>query len=123
MTDHTVQAMSGLRVLVCDPAGSTLHVNDVISEAWSVEADLIALPLSRLSQDFLDLKTGVAGEMIQKFVNYQLRLALVGDVAAAAAKSGALRDFIYESNRGQAVWFVETLDDLAVKLATVANSR
>ena len=40
---------------------------------------------ARLSPDFLRLSTGLAGDVLQKFVNYGLRVAIVGDVSAAAA--------------------------------------
>jgi len=66
------------------------------------------------------LSTGVAGEVIQKFVNYQVRLAIVGDVALAASRSQPLSDFIAESNRGRHVWFVADMDDLAARLAANA---
>ena len=69
----------------------------------------MAIPVSRLSPDFFQLKTRLAGEVIQKFVNYRMRLAMIGDISAWLAQSNALRDFVYESNRGTAIWFVPRL--------------
>jgi hypothetical protein len=50
--------------------------------------------------------------MVQKFITYQLRLAIVGDTRAAQFESKPLRDFIREANRGQSVWFVERREEL-----------
>ncbi len=54
---------------------------------------------------FFDLKTGLAGEVLQKFTNYRIRLAIVGDFAAYPGQS--LQDFIRESNKGRQVYFAE----------------
>jgi hypothetical protein len=62
------------------------------------------------------LRTGVAGKMLQKFVNSGVKLAILGDVSAYTAASSALRDFIYESNRGEAIWFVADRHELEQRL-------
>jgi hypothetical protein len=62
-----------------------------------------------LNNDFYDLKTGFAGELLQKISNYSKRLAITGDFSRI--KSGALKDFIYESNKMKQVIFVETIED------------
>lgn len=62
-----------------------------------------------LSVDFFDLRTGLAGEVLQKFSNYRMQLAIVGDFSHL--KSRSWRDFIRESNRGRTVSFLPTLDE------------
>jgi hypothetical protein len=64
----------------------------------------------------LHLRTGVAGEMLQKFVNYGVKLAILGDVSGYTTASSALRDFIYESNRGETIWFVANRHELEQRL-------
>ena len=59
----------------------------------------------------------VAGEITQKFVNYQLKLAVIGDVSAAAAASQPLADYIWETNRGDHIWFFDDEAGLVEKLA------
>jgi hypothetical protein len=81
----------------------------LISLAIEHQAGLVILPASEVGDAFFQLKTGVAGELIQKFVNYRLRLAIIGDLAAYAEQSAALRAFISESNRGRTLWFSPTL--------------
>lgn len=67
-----------------------------------------------IAEDFFDLKTRLAGEILQKFVNYGVQIAIVGDFSGYTSKS--LRDFIYESNKGSAVVFVKTEAEAAEKL-------
>lgn len=73
----------------------------------------VALAATQFAAAFFDLSSGLAGAVIQKFVNCQLRVAIVGDIPAP---SEALAAFIRESNRGEAVWFVASLDELEQRL-------
>jgi hypothetical protein len=65
----------------------------------------------------------VAGEVVQKFVNYRLRLAIVGDLTTHLAVSAALRDFVRESNRGRQLWFVADDAELDARLAQDRGGR
>jgi hypothetical protein len=60
---------------------------------------------SNITEDFFDLSTRLAGEILQKYINYQVKIAIVGDFKGYTSKS--LKDFIYESNQGKDVFFVE----------------
>jgi hypothetical protein len=116
-----VQEIAGQRVFVCAGDGPCLAdyraLTDLIGELFSAEARIVAIPLARLGPDFLRLSSGVAGEVLQKLVNYHRTPVVIGDVAEAAEKSVPLRDFIRESNRGRSVWFVDDLAGLAERLA------
>ncbi|MBG0809197.1 DUF4180 domain-containing protein [Methylosinus sp. H3A] len=110
----------GVRTLVCCDDGAKLEAerdaNDFLSAAWEHQASMVAISVARLTDAFFRLETRLAGETIQKFVNYQLRLAIVGSIAAHMNESRSLRDFVYEANRGRSVWFVDDLESLALKL-------
>jgi hypothetical protein len=93
------------------PIAGTQDALDLIGGAFS-RADVVAVPVRRFDERFFTLRTGLAGEIMQKFVNYQIRLAVVGDISAHVAASTALRDLVTESNRGKHVWFVDDLDGL-----------
>lgn len=101
------------------------HINEVkIAEITSVETmisttedgvnllgnlyyqgfDRIVLHEKNISPDFFDLKNGIAGEILQKFSTYRVRLAIVGDFSKYTSKS--LTDFMYESNKGRQINFV-----------------
>ena len=75
------------------------------------------LPVRRLPADFFRLETRIAGNMLQKLTNYRMKCAIVGDISAPLAASGALRDFVRESNQGRAVWFADDMDALSQRLA------
>lgn len=62
---------------------------------------------------FFDLKSGIAGDILQKFSTYRVRLAIVGDFSKYRSKS--LNDFVYESNKGRHINFVNSTAD-AVKI-------
>ncbi len=64
----------------------------------------LILDSSSFDARFFDLKTRLAGDILQKFVNYQVRLAIVGDFSVYTSRS--LRDFIHESNKGSDIFFV-----------------
>ncbi|MGW4931192.1 DUF4180 domain-containing protein [Agromyces sp. NPDC004153] len=117
----------GVRVLLLEAEGEPISTpddaTDLVGSAWSHQAELIAVPVERLDPKFFRLKTGLAGEVTQKLVNYRLRLAVVGDISAHVAKSDALRDYVRESNRADHVWFVESEADLERRLADRAGIR
>ena len=116
-----IRRLAGISVLVCSDDGPPVigdrDAADLVGEALSGGAHVVALPVSRLGDGVLNLSTRIAGEVLQKFVNYGLRVALVGDVSGAAAQSGALRDFVRESNRGRHIWFVADHAELEARLA------
>ncbi|WP_043627282.1 DUF4180 domain-containing protein [Nonomuraea candida] len=108
-------------VLVCDPHGeplrTTADVLDLIGEAWSAGANWVAVPAGRLPDDFFALRSGVAGEITQKFANYRIGLAIVGDVSSRTAGSTALNAWVTEANRGGQLWFVRDEAELRSRLA------
>ncbi len=121
--DHV---LSGARVFECAPDGAPLRsfrdAVDVIGASFEHRPHWIAIPVSRLGADFFRLRTRIAGEMLQKFVDYGLRVAIVGDISRFAAESEALRDFVHEANRGRQIWFVASLDELAHRLVAAGGS-
>lgn len=67
-----------------------------------------------LAPEFFDLKTKLAGEILQKFSNYRVQLAIVGDFSKYTSKS--LRDFIYECNKYSQVCFVDSFEEAMERL-------
>lgn len=83
---------------------STSDLLDIIATAiYNYGCIGIIVPKESLNANFFDLKTGVAGELLQKCSNYQMKLAVVGDFSEYTSKS--LKDFIYECNKGNLVFF------------------
>lgn len=112
--------LGGERVLLCDPDGPLFdgeqRVTDLVGDALSTHATMIAVPVSRLGAAFFDLRSGLAGALVQKVVTYRFKLAIIGDITRYLAASGALRDWVRECNQGSAVCFVPSLDHLAARL-------
>ncbi|EHQ89279.1 DUF4180 domain-containing protein [Desulfosporosinus youngiae] len=75
----------------------------------------IVINKEAITEDFFKLSTGLAGEILQKFVNYRVKLAIVGDFSGYTSKP--LKDFIYECNHGNHVFFVVSEDEAIEKLA------
>ncbi|MFG3423522.1 DUF4180 domain-containing protein [Micromonospora sp. NPDC049460] len=114
-----VRERAGVPVLVCDPDGPPVATAqdalDLIGAAF-LGAEVVAVPASRLDASFFSLGTRFAGEIMQKFVNYRLRLVVVGDISRHLAASAALRALVHESNQSDHVWFVADLDALDERL-------
>jgi hypothetical protein len=68
-----------------------------------------------LVPEFFDLSSGIAGEILQKFTNYKVQLAIVGDFSKYTSKS--LKDFIFESNKHTQVNFVNSVDEAKERLS------
>jgi hypothetical protein len=82
---------------------------DLMAECSYRGATGILLKAGHLDKKFFDLKTGLAGDILQKFSNYQMKLAIAGEFSNISSKS--LRDFIRESNRQGQVCFVESEEE------------
>lgn len=74
----------------------------------------LVLDKGAISEDFFRLSSGMAGEVLQKFINYHMKLAVLGDYSRYTSKP--LQDFIYESNRGRDIFFVENMEQAVEKL-------
>lgn len=120
MPDETYD-LNGTRVYECSadgpPPRTRREATDLISVAWSEKATLVIIPVARLGDDFFRLKTGIAGEIVSRFVTCRLRLAIVGDISRYVEESAAFRDFVHEANKGADFWFVPDIDSLTKRLA------
>ncbi|CAL9531651.1 hypothetical protein SUDANB171_04036 [Streptomyces sp. enrichment culture] len=123
---NSVQQLSGAQVLVCPADGPPVRderaATDLIGEGWYLGATWVALPATRLGDDFFRLSTRVAGDIVQKFATYRLGLAVIGDISRQVEGSTPLRDFVRESNRGGQLWFLPDLDALRTRLAEQARA-
>lgn len=80
---------------------------DIFGNLMGTDCDRIIIHERNLHADFFDLKTRLAGEVLQKFSNYRVKLAIVGDFAKYNSKS--LQDFIFESNKSNYVFFTDSI--------------
>ena len=87
----------------------------LMSAQYDVGSKNIVIPKQLVVEDFFVLSTGLAGEVLQKYVNYGGRMAIYGDYSRYTSKP--FKDFIYESNKGRDFFFVSTRDEAVAALA------
>ena len=71
--------------------------------------DKLIIHEENMISDFFELKNKIAGNILQKFSQYSMPLAIIGDFEKYESKS--LNDFIFESNKGSQINFVTTIED------------
>ena len=84
---------------------------------YEVGCDRIILNKSAICEDFFNLSTRLAGDILQKFINYHVKIAIVGDFSIYSSKS--LKDFIYESNNGKDIFFLSNEKQAIERLSRV----
>ena len=89
----------------------------IMAAKYEADTNLVAVDKAVIAEDFFILSTGLAGEVLQKFVNYRTKVAIFGDFSQYTSKP--LRDFIYESNKGNNIFFVATEEKAVERLVEV----
>ncbi|OZF54628.1 alpha/beta hydrolase [Rhodococcus sp. 14-2470-1b] len=102
-----------------DPIGTEQDALDIVGDAFGIEARVAVVPVQRLMPEFFDLSTRLAGEFVQKLVNYRIQLVIEGDIQPYTQVSEPLRAFVAESNRGRHIWFVPNRLSLQDRIATI----
>ncbi|MHC6180959.1 DUF4180 domain-containing protein [Clostridium sp. JNZ X4-2] len=86
----------------------------MMSVNYETGSHSIVINKEAVIEDFFVLSTRLAGEILQKFITYQFKLAIVGDFSVYTSKP--LKDFIYESNKGRDIFFVSSEEDAVDRL-------
>ena len=84
-------------------------VVDLIGNMSYQGFDKLIIHEENMIPDFFELKNKIAGNILQKFSQYSMPLAIIGDFEKYESKS--LNDFIFESNKGKLINFVTTVED------------
>jgi hypothetical protein len=108
----SIAVVSSDEVLITDVQSA---LNLMATVQYETGCNRIILNKSSIIEDFFDLKTKVAGEILQKFINYQVKLAIVGDFSAYTSKS--LKAFIAESNQWNDIIYVSSEEKAIEKLS------
>lgn len=88
---------------------------DLIGNIYYQGFDKMIIHQKNLTENFFDLKNKLAGDILQKFSTYRIRLCIVVDFSKLTTKS--LKNFIYESNKGKQINFLSSVDE-AIKHLT-----
>lgn len=97
-------------VLISDPQSA---LDLMMTVQYEKACSRIILDKKAVTEDFFRLSSGIAGEILQKFINYHTKLAIVGDFSKYTSKP--LQDFIYECNKGNDIFFVSNLEQAVEK--------
>lgn len=115
-----VQEIEGHRCITVADDGRLIRdaedARAIVEEALSERARRVVIPTGRLDPEFFALRSRIAGEVLQKLVQYHLVVAIVGDVSKYVGASDAFRDFVIECNRGGDIWFVADMAALRTRL-------
>ena len=95
-----VAVLEGTQVVIKD-VQSVLDL--IMMVHYETGCDCVAIDKAAIIEDFFDLSTTLAGQILQKCVNYRMKLAIYGDFSNYASK--ALHDFMYECNNGNEIFF------------------
>lgn len=93
-------------------------IDFIMTVKYDTNCNKIILNKEAIIEDFFILSTGMAGEILQKFVNYKIKFAIYGDFSKYTSKP--LKDFIYESNNGKDVFFVKDEKEAIEKMENIA---
>jgi len=110
--DVEIAVISSSKILIFD-VQSVLDFMATVQ--FETGCNRIIISKSAICEDFFDLRTRLAGEILQKFINYQMKIAIVGDFTVYSSKS--LKDFIYESNNGKNIFFLPNEKQAVEKLS------
>ncbi len=118
----TIRTITKNGVVCAIVESDTIAITDVqsaldilMSAKYNANTKNIVIDKNLITEDFFILSRGLAGEILQKYVNYGGRIAIYGDYSCYTSKP--LKAFIYESNKGKDVFFVATEDE-AVEILT-----
>ena len=114
---HTINDTKIAEVISADMVINNIEDGvDLLGSIYYQDFDKIIIHEKNITPDFFDLKNGIAGEILQKFSNYRVRLAIVGDFSKYNRKS--VHDFIFESNKGKQISFVTSQSEAIKVLST-----
>ncbi|MCI9609957.1 MAG: DUF4180 domain-containing protein [Oscillibacter sp.] len=112
MNGTDIAVVSGDQAEITTPQAA---LDLVMTVQYEAGAKRVAFDKRVLGEDFFILSTGLAGEILQKFINYHVKAAVFGDYSRYTSKP--LKDFIYESNNGKDIFFTASKEEAAERLA------
>ncbi len=110
----TIALVTGSEKVITD-VGSALDL--LMSVKQETGMGYLVIDKKLVTEEFFVLSTGLAGEILQKYMNYGGKMAVYGDYSVYTSKP--LQDFIYESNQGKDFFFVGTQEEAIQKMRSV----
>ncbi len=102
------------KILITDVQSS---LDLIMTVKYETGCTNIAVNKEAIIDDFFILSTCLAGEILQKFVNYGIKFAIYGDFSNYTSKP--LNDFMYECNNGKDIFFLPNVSLTVDKLSNI----
>lgn len=94
---------NGVRIVELNAGGGLVRTEqdalDLVAACMERGAERLLIDSNCLSEEFFRLRTGLAGAVLQKLANYNLKAAVVAP--ESAVRRGKFEDFVLETNRGE----------------------
>lgn len=110
--DVAIAVITGDEEVITDVSSA---MDLMLTARYETGADRLVIDKRAVCDEFFILSTGLAGEILQKFINYHVKAAFYGDYTHYTSKP--LKDFIYESNQGKDFFFTATKEEAIEALA------
>lgn len=110
--DVAIAVITGDEEVITDVSSA---MDLMLTARYETGADRLVIDKRAVCDEFFILSTGLAGEILQKFINYHVKAAFYGDHTHYTSKP--LKDFIYESNQGKDFFFTATKEEAIEALA------
>lgn len=121
MKFEKINCGNGIAAIVSSDSQVIVDVDSALdllmSAKYEAGTKYIVVDKKLIAEDFFVLSSGLAGEILQKYINYGGKIAIYGDFSHYTSKP--LKDFIYESNKGKDVFFAATKEEAVQKLINV----
>lgn len=115
-TRHIQHTFNGKVIVALNDQNVLINnADDFLELIMNLPAERILLHSENMDTSFFDLRTGLAGEIFQKAVDYSRSLGIVGDHSRVSSRS--LRDFFSKSSQSNNIIFVDSLDEGLRKLS------
>ena len=113
---HIQHTFNGKEIVAMRDNGVVINnAQDFLELIMNLPSERIVFYKENFNESFFDLRSGLAGEILQKVSSYSRKLGIVGDHSRYASRS--LNDFMFESNKGNSVLFVDSLDEALRRLS------
>ena len=105
MVNYKIIAINGKKYIECASAEKPIRTEqnalDLISACFENDTNFLLIQAQALADDFFQLRTGLAGSVLQKFINYKIKVAVV--MTDQQRVKGKFKEFITEANKGNSV--------------------
>jgi len=118
--DSALKSLRGINYIDLTESDSSIEkegdLNDLLSLCYYHNSNLLLLSEKNLSSDFYNLKSGLARAAMQKFANYQAKVAII--LAANAEQSNRFKELMFEMSRSNHFRFYDNREDAEIWLTT-----